>query len=162
MRLSCAHYNKNLDFQISTERQGRLLHQHNRNGRQAHPENTHNAYIAHYWQYTPHHQHQMTDPRQFTHNNRPYTDQNYRHITSQFIDAQNKLTDTLYKPQLQNYKNTYVSDLRTCTVKNKEEFYSWLLSIEKVAKLMDSDPNEICFAKAEGNLLKFLYSVNFK
>ena len=52
-----------------------------------------------------------------------------------------------------------MSDLRTCTLDNKEEFDSWLLSIGTVAQLMDSDPNEICFAKAEGNLLKLLYSV---
>ena len=56
----------------------------------------------------------------------------------------------------------YINDLWTCTADNQEEFDPWLLSIEKVAKLTDSDPNEICFAKAEGNLLKFLYSVNFK
>ena len=55
-----------------------------------------------------------------------------------------------------------MNDLRTCTVDNQEVFDTWLLSTEKVAKLTDSDPNEICFAKAKGNLLKFLYSVNFK
>ena len=58
--------------------------------------------------------------------------------------------------------NTYMNDLKTCPVDNQEKFDSWLLSIEKVAKLTDSDPNKICFAKAKGNLLKFLYSVNFK
>ena len=55
-----------------------------------------------------------------------------------------------------------MNDLRTYTADNQEEFDSWLLSIEKVGKLTDSDPNEICFAKAEGSLLKFLYSMNFK
>ena len=55
-----------------------------------------------------------------------------------------------------------MNDLKTCTVDNQEEFDSWLLSIEKVAKLMDSDPNEICYSKAKGNHLKFLYSMNFK
>ena len=105
---------------------------------------TPNTYIGHYWQYTPHHQHQMTGPRKFTHNNRPYTDQNYRDITSQFIDAQYKFTDTLHKTQLQNL-NTYMNGLRTSTVDNQEEFDSWLLSIEKVAKLTDSDPNDYTF-----------------
>ena len=55
-----------------------------------------------------------------------------------------------------------MNDFRTCTADNQEEFDSWLLPIEKVAKLIDSDPNEICFAKAKGNLVKFFYSVNFK
>ena len=54
------HYNNCLDFQISTERQGRLPNQQPRTKRQAHAENTHNTYIANYWQYTPHHQHYMT------------------------------------------------------------------------------------------------------
>ena len=49
--------NKDLDFQIPTERQGRLPHQHPRNERQANPENTQSTYIAHYLQYTHHHQH---------------------------------------------------------------------------------------------------------
>ena len=53
-------------------------------------------------------------------------------------------------------------DIRTCTVDNQAEFDSWLLSIEKVAELTDSVPNKICFANAKGNLMKFLYSVNFK
>ena len=83
----------------------------------------------------------MRGPRQFDHNNRLYTDQKYRDITSQF-------KDTLYKTQLQNSKNAYMNDLRTCTVDNQEEFDSWLLSIEKVAKLTDSDPNEI-FCKGQ-------------
>ena len=104
----------------------------------------------------------MAGHRQFTHNNRPYTDQNYRDIVSQFIDTQDKFTDTLYKTQLQNSMSTYINDLRTCMSDNQEDFDPWLLSIEKVARLMDSDPNEICFAKAKGNLLTFLYSVKFK
>ena len=115
-------------------------------------DNTHSTYIANYWQYIPHHQHQMTDPRQFTHKNRPYTDQNCRDKTSQFIDIQNKSTDTLYKTQLQNSMYS----------RQPRRFDSSLLSIEKVAKLTDSDPNKISFAKAKGNLLKFLYLLNFK
>ena len=80
----CIYYNKDLDFQISTERQGRLPHQHIRNERKAYPENMHNTFIAHYWQYTRHHQHQITGPRldKLIHNNRLYTDQNYRHYFS--------------------------------------------------------------------------------
>ena len=66
----------------------------------------------------------MTGPKQFTRNNRLHTDQNYRDITSQFMDAQNKFTDTLYKTQLQNSQNTYMNDLGTYTVDNKAEFDS--------------------------------------
>ena len=55
-----------------------------------------------------------------------------------------------------------MNDLKTCTADSQEEFASQLLSIQKVGKLTDSDPNEICFPKAKGNLLKFLYLMNFK
>ena len=107
---------------MSTERQDRLPHQYPRNERQVHPENTYNTYISHYWQYTPYHQHQMTGPRQFTHNNRPYKDQNLRDKTSQFIEVQNEFTETLHKTQVQNSKNTFMNDLRTYTAYNQKEF----------------------------------------
>ena len=42
-----------------------------------------------------------------------------------------------------------MNDLWTCTADNPDDINSWLLSVEKVAKLTD---NEIFFAKTEGNL----------
>ena len=51
----------------------------------------------------------------------------------------------------------YINDLMTCTGGNSDDFTSCLLSVKKVAKLTDNDPKYIYLAKAEGNLLKFLY-----
>ena len=55
-----------------------------------------------------------------------------------------------------------MNDLKTYTGDNLDDFASWLLSVEKVAKLTDNYPKDICFAKAEDSLLKFLYLLPLK
>ena len=55
-----------------------------------------------------------------------------------------------------------MNNLQTYTTDNPKNFNFWLLSVEKVAKLIDTDPSEICFAKAEASLLQFSYSINVR
>ena len=47
-----------------------------------------------------------------------------------------------------------MNDFCTCTEDNVDKFVSWLLSIEKVARLTENDPKSILL---EGSLFKFLY-----
>ena len=73
------------------------------------------------------------------------------------------MTNTLHCAQQQCSTNGYMNDLHTCFGNNSNEFVSWLLSIEKVVKSIENGPKDICFVKAEGNLLKFFYllPINF-
>ena len=48
-----------------------------------------------------------------------------------------------------------MNDQKTCKGTNAEEFNSWLLLAEKVSTLTNSNPKDVCFQKAEENLLKF-------
>ena len=48
-----------------------------------------------------------------------------------------------------------MTDLKTFTGDSPEEFNPWLLSIEKVSTLTSYNLKDICFTKAEVNLLKF-------
>ena len=73
------------------------------------------------------------------------------------IEVQDKMATTICKVQQQSSIDCYTTDVKTCTGQ-LEDFHSWFLSIEKVYKLTGNDPKDICFAKAQGNLLKLLYS----
>ena len=72
------------------------------------------------------------------------------------------MTNTLYHVPEKCSTDRYMNDLCTCTGNNSDKFISWLLSIENVAGLTEKDPKDIYFAKVEGNLLKFLYSLPIK
>ena len=75
------------------------------------------------------------------------------------IDTQDKMTNILYKVQQQSSKDLYITNFKNCMGGSSEEFTSWLLSIEKVSKSTGNNPKDICFAKAENNFLKFIYSL---
>ena len=55
--------------------------------------------------------------------------------------------------------NIQIYGLKTCTGDNSYDFDSWVLSAKKVIKLMKMIPRTYVFAKAEDNLLKYLYSL---
>ena len=83
-------------------------------------------------------------------------------ITLCMLEAQDKVTNTLNSVQQKRAIDRYMNDVKTCMGENTEEFNSWLLSVEKVTTITNTDSKEIHFKKAEGNLLKFLYAVNLK
>ena len=80
-------------------------------------------------------------------------------ITSHILQVQGTMTNMLHFVKEQYSKDRYMNDVKTCTGGNSEELLSWLLSIEKVVKLIDNTHEDICFAKVEGKLLKLFYSI---
>ena len=52
-----------------------------------------------------------------------------------------------------------MNNLKACAGDNSDDFILWSLSVRNVAKLMNNDPKDICFVKAEGTLLNCLYSL---
>ena len=64
------------------------------------------------------------------------------------------MASTLHHVQQQFFTGKYMNDCNACTGDSLDDFASGLLSVKKVARL--TDPKDICFAKVEGNLLKFL------
>ena len=74
-------------------------------------------------------------------------------MTSHLLEIQDRMTSTLHRVKQQSAIDYYMNDLKTCTGDCSEKFQCWLLSVEKVSKLMGNDPKDICFTKAEGNLL---------
>ena len=83
-------------------------------------------------------------------------------MTLHLCEAQDKITCTLQHFQLQYLMDHYMNGLKTCTGDNSDRFTSWLLSVAKVTKLIDDKPRNICFAKAEGNLFKYLHTLPLK
>ena len=145
-------YNRDLDFKDFSERQDRLLHQHPWWERHTNTENTHSMHNIHntYWHYNSLYKHQMTGHRPYSCNSWPYIprQQTPMDMTSYLLEVQNNVTDTLHKLQQQSSRDSYMNDLQASTVHNPDDLNSWLLSVEKVTKLTDTDPNEICFANA--------------
>ena len=66
------------------------------------------------------------------------------------------MTDTWHTVQQLCTLDCYMNDLKTCIGDSSE---CLCLSIEKASKLTDNDPTDICVIITDGNLLKFLYSI---
>ena len=56
-------------------------------------------------------------------------------MTSYLLKVQNKIANTLHQVHKQCSTDRYMCHLHTCTGENSDDFTSWLLSDEKVAKL---------------------------
>ena len=73
------------------------------------------------------------------------------------LQVQDIITEILHHVQQWCSTDRYLDDLMTCISDNLWKISLWLLSIEKVAKQTDKNPEGICFPKPEHDLLKFLY-----
>ena len=65
------------------------------------------------------------------------------------------MTNTLHSVQYQCSMDRYVNDHKACTDDNSDDLASWLLSVEKVAKLMDNGPRTYVLLNWEAVYLNF-------
>ena len=75
-------------------------------------------------------------------------------MQAHLLEVWDKKVNTLQTVQQESKIDRNMTDVKTCTRHDSEEFNTWLLSIDKVSKMTGHDPKEF-FTKAKGNLLKF-------
>ena len=66
-------------------------------------------------------------------------------ITLHMLEVQDKVTNILHMIKHQSTIDRYMNDLKICMGDNTEKSSSWLLLVEKVLPLTNSDHKKICF-----------------